>query len=81
MPEMQFSCIFAVAFAAKGPFARFVRCLSSLAGDFFCSRVGGIVDLRQALEIQRGVDLGSGDRSMSQQLLHRTQIAGALQHV
>ena len=49
--------------------------------DFLGPRVSCIINLRQALEVKRGVDLGGGDRCMPQQFLYCAQIAGALQHV
>ena len=48
---------------------------------FFRTRMRRVIDLRQALEIQRCVDLGGGNRGVSQQFLHRPQIAATLQHV
>jgi hypothetical protein len=41
----------------------------------------GIVDLRQVLEVEMGVDLRRSDARVSQHLLHGAQVAGRLQHV
>src|SRR5450830_1317970 len=38
--------------------------------DLFGARMRCIVDLRQALEVERGVHLGCADRSVAQHLLH-----------
>ena len=43
--------------------------------------VRGVVHLRQVLEIQLGIDLRRADIGVAQQLLHRTQVAAALQQV
>ena len=40
-----------------------------------------IVDLRQMLEIEMGIDLRGRDTGMTEHFLHRPQIAGALQHM
>jgi hypothetical protein len=42
-------------------------------------RVGLVVDLREMLEIEVGVDLGRRDIRVSQQFLNRAQITGRLQ--
>lgn len=40
-----------------------------------------IVDVREMLEIERGVDLRRGDAGVAEQFLHGAQIAARLQHV
>src|ERR1700729_2833004 len=45
------------------------------------SRVRGIVDLRQMLEIEVGVHLGGADVGMPQELLDPAQIAAGLEQV
>jgi len=40
-----------------------------------------VVHLGQVLEVEMGIHLGGGDVGVAQQLLHRAQVAGGLQHV
>src|SRR5690606_7827077 len=44
-------------------------------------RMRGVVDSGQVLEVQVGVDLGSGDVGVAEQFLHPAQVAGGLKHV
>ena len=43
--------------------------------------MGAVVDPGQVLEIQMGVDLGGAQVGVAEQLLHRAQVAGGLQHM
>jgi hypothetical protein len=43
--------------------------------------MGGIINLRQPLKIQMGINLRGRNLGMAQQLLHGTQIATGLQHM
>ena len=48
---------------------------------FFARGMRGVVDLRQRLEVEVGVDLGRGDAGVAEHLLHRAQVLRRLQHV
>ena len=43
--------------------------------------MGLVIDQRQVLEIERGIDLGRGDAGVPEHLLHGAQVARGLQHV
>ena len=58
-----------------------VRTLCVFILAAFGSGVGLIVGFGQMLKIQMGIDLGGGQIRVTQQFLHRPQIAARLQHV
>lgn len=48
---------------------------------FFCARMGCVIDLRQVLKIKVSVDLRTANARMTEQLLHRAQVAARLQQM
>ena len=47
----------------------------------FRPRMGAVVHLRQAVEIEFGVNLGGGQVAVAEQLLYGSDVAGGLQQV
>ena len=48
---------------------------------FFGPGMGLVIDIRQSLKIQMGVDLGGGQIGVPQQLLHRAQVGRGFQQM
>ena len=43
--------------------------------------MGAVIDLREVLEVEVGVDLGGADVGVAEQLLYRAQITAGFEHV